>query len=172
MKKFSIAMLALGVFGLFASPASATTYNWSFDGDRFDVDAVVTTDASDIVTNITGTMFGPNGYSTLITDVVAASSNQNGIYWLWNNKFTADAPHVDLYGILWQNLDGSLANYYLDNGNYVLSTANPSTGDFSNWQNLDVGQASVSAVPLPPALALLGTGLLGLAVLGRRRKLR
>ena len=155
-----------------ASPARAATYNLVFDGIKFDVNALVTTDANDIVVDIAGVMTGPNGYSTLITNIVATSSAYNGVYWIWNNLFTADAPHVDLFGLLWQNLDGSVANFYLDNGNFVISTANPGTGDFSDWQNVDPGLVSVASIPLPPAMMFLGSGLLGVVCLGRSRKTR
>ena len=155
-----------------ASPARAATYNLVFDGIKFDVNALVTTDANDIVVDIAGVMTGPNGYSTQITNIVSTSSVYNGLYWIYNNVFTADAPHVDLFGLLWQNLDGSVANFYLDNGNFVISTANPGTGDFSDWQNVDPGLVSVASIPLPPAMMFLGSGLLGVVCLGRSRKTR
>ena len=155
-----------------ASPACAATYNLFFDGDKFDVNALISTDENDLVIDISGIMIGPNGYASQITNIVSTTSVYNGFYWIYNNVFTADAPHVDWYGLLWENLDGSLTNYYLDNGNFVLSTANPGTGDFSNWQNVDYGQPTVSAIPLPPAIIFLGSGLLGLACLGWSRKTR
>ena len=157
---------------LAASPARASTYNLVFDGVNFDVNALVTTDANDIVVDISGVMNGPNGYSTVITNIVATSSAYYGVYWIWNNMFTANAPHVDWFGLLWQNQDGSVANYYLDNGNFVISTANPGTGNFTNWQAVDPGQVSVSAIPLPPAMLFLVSGFFGLACLGRSRKAR
>lgn len=173
MKSFAYKLSALVIATfLTVSSASAATYNLLFDGGNFDVNAIVTTDANDIVTNISGTMTGPSGYFTQITNIVATSDASYGVYWLWNNIFTSSAPHVDWFGLLWQNLDGSFTNYYLDNGNFVLSTANPGTGDFSNWQNLDPGTVTVSYVPVPPSMMFLGSGLFGLVFLGRRRRSR
>lgn len=165
-KLYTLAVLAF----LTVTPANAATYNLAFDGGNFDVVATIITDSNDAVTGITGTMTGPGSYVTQITNIVATSSSYYGVYWLWNNLFIANAPHVDWFGILWQNDDGSLTNFYLDGGQFVLSTANPVTNDFSNWQNVDPGSIAVNLVPVPPSMLFLGTGLFGLLFLGRRRK--
>ncbi len=171
MKSVAYRVYALAVIAFLAvTPAKAATYYFSFDGGNFDVVAAITTDASDVVTDITGTMTGPGSYVTQITNIVATSSSYYGVYWLWNNLFIAGAPHVDWFGLLWQNDDGSLTNFYLDGGQFVLSTANPVTGDFSNWLNVDPGPVIVALIPVPPSVLFLGSGLFGLLFLGRRRR--
>lgn len=84
--------------------------------------------------------------------------------------FTADGTHVDWYGLLWENLDGSVANLYLENGAYILSIANPHTGNYAYWANGDVGTQDVASVSLPGSVLLLATGLLGLGAIGRKRQ--
>ena len=173
MKNIASWLSALAIAALVAAtPARAATYNLVFDGTNFDVNALITTDANDLVVGISGVMNGPGSYSTQITNIVSTSSAYYNVYWIWDNIFIADAPHVDFCGLLWQNLDGSVANFLLDNGNYAISTANPGTGDFANWLDVDPGVVSVAAIPLPPAMMFLGSGLLGLAFLGRGRKTR
>ncbi len=166
---YKLYTLAIMMF-LAVTPVKAATYNFAFDGVNFDVIATITTDSSDLVTDIVGTMTGPGSYVTQITNIVSTSSSYYGVYWLWNNLFIADAPHVDWFGLLWQNDDGSLTNFFLDGGQFVLSTANPVTSDFSNWLNVDPGPVTVSLVPLPPAMLFLGSGLFGLLFLGRHRR--
>jgi hypothetical protein len=171
MKSVAYKLYALAVIAFLATtPAKAATYDFRFDGGSFDVVARITTDINDIVTDITGTMTGPGSTVTNITNIVATSSSYYGVYWLWNNIFISSAPHVDWFGILWQNDDGSLTNFYLDGGQFVLSTANPVTGDFSNWLNVDPGPATITLIPVPPSVLFLGSGLLGLLFLGRRRR--
>lgn len=117
MSKFASWFAGVSIVALAATtPAQAATYRFEYDGSLFDVSANVTTDASDIVQLITGSVVGPNGYSTTISSIVPTSTNNYKNLWIWNNVFTADGPHIDWYGLLWENLDGSVANLYLENG--------------------------------------------------------
>lgn len=170
MKKLASGIVAIALSAIATiAPARASTYNLTFHGDVFDVDATLSTDALDNVLTISGTVAGPNGYSTTIANLVPTTTSLYHDLWLWNNLFDDSEPHVDWYGLLWQNTDGSIANYYLANGNFILSMANPNTGNYSYWANGDVGLQSVAAVPVPAAIWFLGSSLLGLAFLGRRR---
>jgi hypothetical protein len=154
-----------------ATPSKAVTYNLVFDGTIFDVNATVTTDTNNNATAISGTMVGPNNYVGQITGLIPFSSPSYHNLWIWNNRFAAATPHVDWYGLLWTTADGTIANYFFDAGHHILSVANPSQNNYNNWINGDTGVHSVSTVPLPGAVWLLGSGLMGLAQLSRRRKL-
>ncbi len=78
-----------------------------------------------------------------------------------------------LYGSLVGQIAGG--NFFLIGSNFtgtagaagelLLFNFDSNTGD-----NSGVIVANISAVPVPPALALLGTGLLGLGALGRKKK--
>lgn len=171
MRQFTSWFAAVTLVALASTtPTQAATYRFDYDGGLFDVSANVTTDSADIVQSITGSIAGPNGYTTTISSIVPTSTSNYKNLWIWNNVFTADGSHIDWYGLLWENLDGSVANLYLDNGAYILSIANPHTGNYSYWANGDAGTQAVSSVPLPGSVFLLGTGLLGLGLLGRKRQ--
>ena len=171
MKKFlsKIYVAAIVAFAA-ATPSQALTYSLVFDGAIFDVNAFVTTDANNNATSIAGTMIGPNNYVGQITALIPVTSPSYHNLWLWNNQFSAAPPNVDWYGLLWQTVDGTLANYYFDAGRHVLSVANPSANNFAFWANGDNGVHSVTTIPVPGAIWLLGSGILGLAQLARRRK--
>lgn len=152
-----------------STAAQASIYNLKYDGSVYDVDAWVTTDNLDNAIAISGQMTGPNG-TVSIQSLIPTSSPDYHNLWIWNNRFTAAAPHVDYYGLLWAAADGSLANYYLDAGRLILSVANPITNTYTNWANGDVGTAAVTAVPIPAAFLSFGSSLLGIGFLGRARR--
>ena len=56
-----------------------------------------------------------------------------------------------------------LARAISDDGNVIVGTAFNPDGANQSWM------VNISAVPLPPALWLFGTGLLGLIGIARRR---
>ena len=154
-----------------AAPAQASIYNLKYDGSVFDVDAWVTTDSLDNAIAISGTMTGPGGVAS-IQSLIPTGNTTYQSYWIWDNRFTATEPHVNLWGLLWSAEGGLVANYYLDSGRYILSVVNFTTGDTTRWANGDVGTPTVTAVPIPAAFLSFGSSLLGIGFLGRSRKRR
>jgi hypothetical protein len=149
----------------------------------------VETDADDVVRSIAGTLTRGGQAAIAIASIVPTDTADATArrYWLWNNRLYLNAPYVDWYGLLWQNADGSYANFYTEGGRNVLSFANPSRNDFSaympNLAVLSVAQVTpvepivtasavsrVADVPAPGAAILFGSALLGLGYLSAGRK--
>jgi hypothetical protein len=159
LRKMLFAALAATAVALSVS-AKAATYSVSFDGSFFDVSAQISVDGSDNVTAISGNVVGVNGAS--ISGLVGPG-NPN---WIYDNKFFASSPHVNLNGILF-SAGAWIYNLYFDGG-YLLSTFNP---DGSHYNPGDRGTLAVAETPLPGAIWLFGTALAGLAsLLSRRRR--
>jgi hypothetical protein len=156
-KLLTIAIAAIA----FSLPAKASTYNASFDGSFFDVFAQITTDGSDNVTAITGTVAGVGGGS------IGGLAPLGNPSWIYDNKFTASSPYVSNGGILF-SVGAFLYNLYSDGPNYYLSTFNP---DGTHYNPGDVGTLAVAQTPLPGALWLFGSALAGLwGMFARRRR--
>ncbi len=106
--------------------------------------------------------------------VVHATSNTTGTAQLWihdelvNGQGQVPNPGVDTFAFDITGASGDLTNMrmimWMINGNNSL---NPSYT--LEWQNASI---TGSPVPLPGTVLLLGSGLLGLAVLGRRQLLK
>ncbi len=154
---------------MLSTPAQALTYNVTFDGNVFDFTARITTNANHDITALTGIMTGPGNVASPITALIPFSSPSYHNLWVWNNRFTPNAPNVDWYGILWRTANGNVANFYFDSGMHILSVANPGLGNYTYYANGDTAAPAVTAIPLPGAAWLLGSGLLGIFGLGRKR---
>ncbi|MFZ0296372.1 MAG: PEP-CTERM sorting domain-containing protein [Candidatus Sulfotelmatobacter sp.] len=122
----------------------------------------------------TGTTFGPGGTITITGNGV--NGVPNGV--LFTGTFTGDTdwqpsgkPGVsgnisyDLFG----NISGTWFNGTKVSGSETEITLNTGMGGFQGSANLAGGEIYITTTPEPGTLALLGTGLLGLAGVVRRK---
>ena len=189
----ALAAAFLGSGFLGALPAKANTYDVTFDGGNFDVNAIITTLSTQNslggynITNIQGSVTALNGTVTGGTIVGLAPNplpsgtppaqgtyyDLGGLGWNYDDVlFTNGHPAFDNNGPLFsfQTSVGTdiLANLYSVGTQFYLSVDNP-TG---LWNPGDLGSLQVSATPVPAALPLFATalGLAGLLFWRSKRK--
>jgi glucan phosphoethanolaminetransferase (alkaline phosphatase superfamily) len=169
--------IAVAATVLVVAPAHSATYQFSYDSASLDItNAVITTNAQNVAISMTGFLVYPTSVKISITGIIPTTT-ANLRYkqlWTWNNKFVPTSPNVDIDGIFFSMADGSVANYFRQNGKYILSVANPAANIYTYYNNTSTagGNQTVAPVPLPPSVMTLGAGLAGLAGLGRRTAAR
>ena len=164
-------LLAAGAMSLAltaAGSAHAATYELTFTGTDVSGDVFATTNGSNVTAiwgSVTDSDVGPGTFAITGLSSYAGS----------DNTFSASSPYVTYGGLSFTTTtDGGAYNLANLDGasDYVLlsSVLNPGGGvQEVGLTNITFG---VSAVPEPANLALMMAGLLGLAVVSRRRAAR
>ncbi len=156
----SLALTAMG-------SAHAATYELTFTGTDVSGDVFATTSGSNVTAiwgSVTDSEVGPGTFAVTGLSTYAGS----------DNTFSASSPYVTYGGLSFSTVAGGAYNLANLDGasDYVLlsSVLNPGGGvQEVGLTNITFG---VSAVPEPANLALMTAGLLGLALVSRRRAAR
>jgi hypothetical protein len=168
MKKW-FAIVALLCCSLFVGAARADQFSFTLTGQGLDASGTFYGDPSGpgvwLVNDASGIFNGVN-----ITGIWPASNSGN--IFSFNNLFYSPEPAVDSQGIVFQLSNGNMVNLCYDTGCAgAAATYTAILWDYQsgNATNFNVDSAQFGAVPEPSTLMLVGSGLLGLAKLARRR---
>ena len=168
--RFLSKLLSAGAMSavLAAGAAHAATYELHFTGTDISGDLLAQTNASDVITSITGsfvdTALSASPYTLAGTSGYASA----------DNLLVGTPSYVTFSGISFSTSAGDGNDFNLfDNGGgnyFLLAQSNDSGG--GTYDGMPQVALSVTAVPEPANMALMVAGLLGLAVVSRRRAAR
>ncbi|MGA1982106.1 MAG: PEP-CTERM sorting domain-containing protein [Acidobacteriaceae bacterium] len=173
MKRFALILGAITILMLPASSALASTFNFNFAGPFFFGSGTFTAtpDGVDeyLITAVTGTVDG-----TSIVGILAPGSYPTGLLETPNDNLLIYPPEVP-----WDGID----KYFDDGGvSFILSsgvdinlndTLDVEAAVEGQWNIAELDRITVTdppdPTPEPGTLVLLGTGMIGLAMVLRRR---
>lgn len=142
--------------------ASADTFNFAYSGAGVTAGGVITAlpqgGTEFLVTGITGFYNGEAITGIVACGTPATTCNNYGFQ--WDNLLFTGEPHFDYYGLLYSTAGGNLVNVYVDGTQYM------------NWDQSGgtaITSGSISATPEPSTLLMLGSGIIGLAGVIRRK---
>ncbi|HEV2710194.1 MAG TPA: PEP-CTERM sorting domain-containing protein [Edaphobacter sp.] len=176
MKRLSL-VLCIFVLTAFASTSAlADTFNFSFGntGDNFYGSGVLTgtSNGNGIFTidSVTGTTDGHSISGILAPGTFPVgflqTPNDNLLYYPASYGFTN--TYFDLSGLSYQLSNGTDVNLFFSNGEFIGKTYFGQSIGTLTGERITI-DAATSPVPEPNTLMLLGTGILGLAGVVRRK---
>ena len=170
--KMMVAIMAASLFLL--NTASAVTFTYNYSGGGYTVSALLNAtllgsgeyqaDSGTFI--MTSPVNGESGSGTLIAGGPGRTTSPGGAFWYDNLLYPASTTSfLDVYGLLFK-IGNKEWNIWGNSGG-------PSSYSLWGWNGGSYTAVSdagtLSAVPLPPALLLFASGLLGLGLLGRRK---
>jgi PEP-CTERM motif len=171
MTRLSLALcgLVLAALPSTAALADPISFNFSFSNPNYSGSGVLTADATSTagvyeIVGVTGSIV-VDGITDQIASVLAVGSfpasgpNDNLLYY---PELNAPSGAFDASGVSLKLADGAgKLNLFLADGEVLKLTGGK--------QDEEAGDLAVSPAPEPASLALLGTGMLGLAGMVRRK---
>jgi hypothetical protein len=183
MRRLSAVLCILFLAAFASTSALADSFNFSFGntGDNFYGSGVLTGDSIGngqfLITDVRGTttynFFGT--HNETITGVLAPGTFPVGFLMVPNDNILYYPPsyglgntYFDLGGLSYGLSDGTNVKLYFSNGEFYGQTFNGQSIGLPAFETIHIDPAA-SPVPEPSSLMLLGTGVLGLAGVVRRK---